>query len=83
MTKAFSSPNEHTHALSKLAAFRDVLTEVIVLFTLWNVILIFMTFSYALELHTEVFLKFFNSYMCANSSPASIVKEREDKQKFS
>lgn len=55
MTKAFSSPNEHTHALSKLAAFWDVLIEVIVLFTLWNVIHIFMTFSYALELHMEGF----------------------------
>lgn len=34
MTNAFSSPNEHTHALSKPAdspAFWDVLTEVIVL----------------------------------------------------
>lgn len=60
MTNVFSYPDEYTYALSKPAdssAFWEVLMEVLLLHSLWNIILFFTRFLYALELH-PLFLYF-------------------------
>lgn len=54
MTNVFSYRNEYPCALSKPAespAFWEVLMEVLLLHTLWNSILFFTRFLYALELY--------------------------------
>lgn len=65
MTNVFSYPDEYTYALSKPAdsfAFWEVLIEVLLLHSLWNIFLFFTRFLYALELHLS-FLYFVKKFL--------------------